>query len=285
MEILINKSFWGEQERSMNPAIIQFQTDNPDIRLIKGINIQHIFPCHIHNSYSLGMIQRGQRIVQVDGEPHTVSANECFIINPNQPHSCRIDAQGGQDYCVISISPRLFYEIFREMFGKDGFPYFSQVRIPDPLIVARLANWLEKQSPKKLTDEQEFNNILRELILRYADLEISMQPKHIRRLVVTIACEYIEMNSNRMIHMDEIANMAHISPFYLNRMFREEIGVPPYAYLLQTRIKKSLNFLLRTNSIAQTSCFMGFSDQSHFTRFFKRDIGVTPKRFLDLNKN
>jgi AraC-like DNA-binding protein/mannose-6-phosphate isomerase-like protein (cupin superfamily) len=270
----------------MNLTTIQFhsQTDNANIRLVKGTNISHTFPCHIHKSFSLGIVKKGQRVIRVKGEQHIVSSNECFMINPHQPHSCSLEGKTGHDYWVISINPQLLRNVFREIGGKDAVPYFSQVKITDSSIINRLAAWLEKRARMELTDWDELTNILGELVLRYGDEKISVQPPQIRHSVVMLASEYIEANLTEVVRLDEIAATVHISPFYLNRMFQKEIGIPPYTYLLQTRIKKSLELLLQTNSITEVTHHLGFSDQSHFTRLFKRIIGITPKRFLDLHR-
>lgn len=272
--------------QTMNLTTIQFhfQTDNDNIRLVKGMNLSHTFPCHIHKSFSLGIVKKGQRVIHINGEQHIISPDECFVINPHQPHSCSLNGEEGHDYWVISINPDLLHNISREITGKDGIPYFSQVKITDYSIISKFATWLEKRDQVERTDWVELTHILGELILRYGDEKISAQPKQTTHSVVALASEYIEANLNEIVRLDEIAAVVHISPFYLNRIFQKEMGVPPYTYLLQTRIQKSLELLLRTNSIAEATHHFGFSDQSHFTRLFKRTIGITPKKFLDLHR-
>jgi AraC-like DNA-binding protein len=262
----------------------QFQTDNANIRLVKGMNVSHKFPIHVHNSFSLGIIQRGQRVININGEQHVVSDNECFVINPYQPHSCSIEGEDGHDYWVASVNPKLLMDIFKQITAKDGIPHFSKVKVTDSSIVNRFTTWLEKQSQYKTVIGGELVDLLSELVIRYADVKIPVQSKQTKRSVVALACKYIEANLSQTVRLDEIANVTHISPFYLNRIFREEIGIPPYAYLLQIRIKRSLELLLQTGSITEAAYCLGFSDQSHFTRFFKKNIGITPKRFLDLHR-
>lgn len=269
----------------MNPTAIQFyfQTDHPKIRFVQGTNVNHSFPCHIHNSFSLGIIQKGQRVIRVDGKPYILSANECFIINPNQPHS--IEGKGAHNYRVASLSPKLVQNIFREITGEDRVPYFPRVRITDSSIINGLAVWQRKQFEGKPINTGDLVGLLRELVLRYVDAETPARPKQIKHPSVVLACEYIETNLDRPVRLDEIADTVRISPFYLNRIFREGIGIPPYTYLVQTRIKKSLELLLQTNSISEATHYLGFADQSHFSRFFKRNIGITPGQYLDLHKS
>lgn len=59
------------------------------------------------------------------------------------------------------------------------------------------------------------------------------------------------------------------------------MGVTPHQYILQRRIEKA-KYLLQQGklSIAEVAATVGFCDQSHFTRYFKRIVGVTPKQLL-----
>ena len=172
----------------------------------------------------------------------------------------------------------------REVNDQERIPHFSQVRITDSSITNGFVTWAKKQHQGKPPYGNEFTDVLRELILQYADIKTPLQPKQSRHSIVALVCDYIETNLNQIIRLDEMADVTHLSPFYLNRIFREEIGIPPYAYLLQIRIKKSLEILLQTNSITEATHYLGFTDQSHFTRLFKKNIGITPKRFLDLHR-
>ncbi|MEW6734220.1 MAG: helix-turn-helix domain-containing protein, partial [Acidobacteriota bacterium] len=66
---------------------------------------------------------------------------------------------------------------------------------------------------------------------------------------------------------------------YLIRAFRNEVGIPPYVYLTQVRIEKAKKLLAKGAPIAEVAVAVGFADQSHLNRFFKRIIGITPGRY------
>jgi AraC-like DNA-binding protein len=56
--------------------------------------------------------------------------------------------------------------------------------------------------------------------------------------------------------------------------------MPPHEYQVQVRIMKAKTFLRLGRSISETASLVGFVDQSHFTRHFKRLVGITPGKFL-----
>jgi AraC family transcriptional regulator len=95
------------------------------------------------------------------------------------------------------------------------------------------------------------------------------------------ALEYIEDHLDSELTLDDIAAVAHLSPYHFARMFKTSTGLPPHRYVITRRIERAKR-LLRDGgdlSLAQVAARSGFWDQGHFTRHFKRLVGVTPKRF------
>jgi AraC-like DNA-binding protein len=71
----------------------------------------------------------------------------------------------------------------------------------------------------------------------------------------------------------------HATPAHLVRTFHHTFGLPPHAYLLGRRIEAARHLLLAGEPIAQVAAGVGFVDQSHLTRHFKRHVGATPARY------
>ncbi|MFM2303350.1 MAG: hypothetical protein RLZZ135_759, partial [Cyanobacteriota bacterium] len=62
----------------------------------------------------------------------------------------------------------------------------------------------------------------------------------------------------------------------LNRVFSQEVGVPPHAFLNQVRVWRAKAQLAKGIAISQVAVETGFYDQAHLTRHFKRLLGYTP---------
>ena len=248
------------------------------MRFVHGQNIgAHTFPGHAHRSFSLGLVEKGQRSILTNGETFLISTGEGFILNPHQPHVCSITGTESHDYWVISIQPDRLQALFTEATGRTGTPYFPQVKLADTSILSRLADWLANPA----ADEKALGALLCDLLRRNASENAPVTPAYADALALTV--QQMETRQNEKVSLQELAETAHLSPFYLNRVFRRVAGVPPHTYLLQTRIKNSFTLLLETGSIATTAQNLGFSDQSHFSRLFKREVGITPGQFLSLH--
>lgn len=96
------------------------------------------------------------------------------------------------------------------------------------------------------------------------------------------ALAFIHDNYGKELSLADIASAAHLSPFHLARLFKRLLGVSPHQYLIQLRVN-SARWLLAAGcgerSLAGLASAVGFADQSHFTRHFKRVLGVTPRQF------
>ena len=83
------------------------------------------------------------------------------------------------------------------------------------------------------------------------------------------------------ISLSELAGEFDLSPYHFSRLFKEATGFPPHEYQLQLRIARARVLLRRSpeKNLAHIACELGFSDESHFRRHFKRIVGMTPGRF------
>jgi AraC family transcriptional regulator len=95
------------------------------------------------------------------------------------------------------------------------------------------------------------------------------------------ALELIDAHHDSNVSVQLLADEVGLSPAHFARAFKETMGVAPHQYLLHLRLERSRRMLDADNaSLADVAQRAGFADQSHFTRFFKREYGVTPGTVL-----
>ena len=96
---------------------------------------------------------------------------------------------------------------------------------------------------------------------------------------------YIDQNFTQEVSMKDMAAMTQLSTTQFNHRFRTILRMSPTEYLLSRRIQHAQHLLTRTTkSIAEIGATIGFFDQSHFTKRFRKVTGMTPlgyrKRFV-----
>ena len=91
--------------------------------------------------------------------------------------------------------------------------------------------------------------------------------------------EFIEENLDQMVRLRELAEIAGLSEFHLQRSFKQTCGVSPSLYIAHRRVERARQMVRAGEPLAQIADACGFSSQSHFTRSFKAGTGVTPAAY------
>ncbi len=100
--------------------------------------------------------------------------------------------------------------------------------------------------------------------------------------VVYKCIDYIRQNFDQKITLDDIAIHVSLSRSYLSKLFKDETGYSLFSYINHVRIEKSKQLLLDdSTSLVDIAGLCGFEDQSYFTKVFKKETGISPKRFRD----
>jgi AraC-like DNA-binding protein len=102
-------------------------------------------------------------------------------------------------------------------------------------------------------------------------------PPSIHRIVKSIDCE-----PERPLSLQAMADMAGVSRFHFLRGFSHVTGATPHAYIVQRRVRLARRLLAAGREPSQASADAGFADQSHMTRAFVRQLGVTPARYRQI---
>ena len=100
------------------------------------------------------------------------------------------------------------------------------------------------------------------------------------RRAVRLSREYLEEHAAENVTLEALARFAGLSPFHLCRVFREAVGMTPRAYQTQVRVRRAKSLLRAGLPITLVAVQAGFYDQAHFTRNFKRIVGLTPGRYV-----
>lgn len=103
-----------------------------------------------------------------------------------------------------------------------------------------------------------------------------LTPQQIRQ-----AIDYLHAHLAQDISLDQLAQTVNLSSSHLRRLFKQATGLAPHQYLLKLRVNRAKELLLTGSfSVGEVALQVGFADQSHLHRHFKRVFGVTPKAMI-----
>jgi len=92
--------------------------------------------------------------------------------------------------------------------------------------------------------------------------------------------EYVRENHARPIKLEELAEVAHLSPSQFERRFKKVFHITPMKHVLNVRIRAACSLLSKTNNtIASIALEAGFYDHSHFIRNFKKVMNGSPSEY------
>jgi AraC family transcriptional regulator len=93
--------------------------------------------------------------------------------------------------------------------------------------------------------------------------------------------EYVEEHLDASPTLEQMAAIAGLAPTYFASQFKRATGLPPHQYVIARRVERAKQLLQGEGdvSLTEVAARTGFSDQSHFSHYFKRLVGVTPGRF------
>jgi AraC family transcriptional regulator len=99
------------------------------------------------------------------------------------------------------------------------------------------------------------------------------------------AVEYIQDHLDTDLTVSRIAQAVYISPYHFTKLFKQSTGQSPHQYVVEARVRKAKELLTKGKfTISEAAYHVGFVDQSHLTRHFKRVFGLPPKRLLSRSR-
>ena len=258
---------------------------DPELKIeaysFKGI--MQKFPNHFHDYYVIGFIESGERCLSCKNRKYTVEPGDLLLFNPRDNHTCeQIDGRT-LDYRCINVHPETMSKAAFEITGKDYLPYFS----PAVIFHSELASLLRElhmiimEEEKDFRKEEIFFFLLEQLIEEFSEEGIEQSgPEENRE--TKIICNYLEKNYMKNITLDELSGLTGLSKYYLLRSFTKQKGISPYGYLETIRIDRAKKLLEQGVLPIEAALQTGFTDQSHFSNFFKKFIGLTPKQYMNI---
>lgn len=94
---------------------------------------------------------------------------------------------------------------------------------------------------------------------------------------------YLEAHCTESTSLENLAGLVNLSPYYLIRCFRQQIGCSPHLYQRHWQLLQVKQRLQTAEPLAEIAINCGFYDQSHLNRAFKRTFGVTPGQYRQDN--
>ena len=256
-----------------------------DIEAYWFYGIMQKFPNHFHEYYVIGFVEEGQRRLLCKNKDYTINPQDLVILNPFDSHTCMQINNEALDWRCINIKKEVIQKATEEIYGEKYLPSFSKTVLSDTeilMLLKELHTMIVLDTGNNKTRKEKFYKIIKKLYDEYNGqiLEEEVIPAE----EIKYLCRYMKNNYRQKLTLDELSKITGQNKFTLLRNFNKVHGLTPYQYLETIRIEKARTYLEEGYTPAEVALNTGFSDQSHFTRFFKSFIGFTPRQYQKLFK-
>jgi AraC-like DNA-binding protein len=253
-----------------------------DIGGLQAHYIDHAFPRHSHDYYVLCVVRNGLQSFTHQGTKHFTPPGGTILINPGAAHTGETTDEGGFEMvCLYPTIEHMQRAVFELTGCQQATPFFKDVRADHPWLAKSLMSLHNTlmRATDPLECESRFTWTFAQLVKHFADLRVGEKRPSRERKAVRQARRFIDEYFAQGINLTQLAERVSLSPYYLLRVFREEVGMPPYAYLESVRIRHAQRLIEAGRPLAEVAAGVGFSSQSHLTHRFKQIIGVTPGQY------
>jgi AraC family transcriptional regulator len=244
---------------------------------------------HEHPTHFLNLLTAGKIRAQWTTEGRTRIADHgpgTLYLLPAGSRD-RMSWSGPTSRIVLSIEPRSLATTLDETAHLADVELRASWTFQDRHITAILRALhadLEDGSPAGPLYGQSLAVALAHYLIRRYAVRITREPNYrngIPAVRLNRVMDFMRQNSAKQTRLWELANLAGMSPHYFCELFKKSTGVSPYQYSLRCRIDHAKNLLRsRQFTVGQVAEATGFAAQSHFTKVFRRLVGVTPMQFL-----
>ena len=131
---------------------------------------------------------------------------------------------------------------------------------------------------------EELEQITKDLVYEYTATVMKVKSLNYSPRI-SKAIQYIEMHLDQPISLEQLAENIELAPAYLSRLFNQEVGQTVSQYIMSLRLDKGRNLLKTTSMrIDEVAQFVGFNQQSYFTKCFRQQYGLTPLQYRKQHK-
>ncbi|NEB02640.1 AraC family transcriptional regulator [Streptomyces sp. SID13726] len=248
----------------------------PPLDLLTARFDRHVYAPHAHDEYTIGVCVGGSEVIDYRGGHIRTGPGSIVVLAPGEMHTGGPGtATEGYAYRALYAAPALLTD------ASPVAPHFRDPLLDDPELAAALVSAHCELSvcPDPLEAESRFPWLLAALACRHSTARVATC---VIPGAEAVARAVRDRLADELLSPPALADLAAdlgLSRYQLLRAFRTTMGIPPYAWLAQYRVGRARGLLESGLRPSEVAALVGFADQAHLTRWFRRVLGVTPAAY------
>lgn len=239
-----------------------YQCDQYPIEFVVSENMEKHFESHNHvGHYVVSVVMQGTVTVCLENRVVVCGRGDVFIVQPYAVHSVR----QGKDARLLSMCMGTAFIEETDRGTAEGI-------VLNLLRDAAEQGIFGTEQQEKLLSSVRAVYLLRDRGQKEMDTDIK------------ILADKITSHPEQELPIEAMAEKIFVSKYYFIRKFKNSIGMTPHRFCIQNRIRKSQGMLDEKKPISGIAAKMGFYDQSHFDKAFRRIVGISPSEYARSKK-
>lgn len=238
----------------------------------------HSFPRHWHDTYGIGVIERGAQTSFSGRGMVDAVAGDIITVNPGELHDGMPVGDHGRAWRMLYLDP----DLVRDSADDIGEGRSGQYELTRPVLRdVRLARSFGQLFTAMTTvgdqdDDLGVEGLLLGLLADIVHERQALDAAGTTPRAILIARNRIDDDPSARVTLAELAALCGLTRFQVLRGFVRQTGLTPHAYLVQRRLDLARRLIRQGMGLADIAAASGFADQSHMTRMFRRTYGIAP---------
>src|SRR6266404_2846965 len=270
-----------------NDVVVE-QHHFPSVELADVMFKRHVVIINIGHSITYEFKKEGRF------QPFFKARGAISFFPSDQPFSCRLQVERGVlgNVLFLALDPAFMSRVAEGLeLDAERIELVEQRRGTDPTLhhvaLALQAGVQSGAALDRLYGEALSTALAVYLLREYGAAVVGPKRQYggLSREKLVRAVAYIQDQLDTDLTVSGIAQAVGLSPNHFTKLFKESTGQSPYQYVVEARVRKAKELLTTSKfTISEVAQHVGFADQSHLTRHFKRVFGLPPKRLLSRSR-
>ena len=234
---------------------------------------EHAYPPHAHEVWTLFIVDEGRIRYDLHHRPRDAAPSMVSVLPPHVVHDGRPAADGGYRKRVLYLETSLLGE---RLIG----PAVDQPIVPDRSLCREVSALHDVLAciDDVLEAETRLHFVAERIRTALGEPPIDSHPMPGRDLAEQLRA-FLDAHLYEALTMAAAVEHVGVGPTRLTRAFASVFGIAPHAYVMARRVEAARDRILRGQPLADVAAELGFCDQAHLTRRFRKLLGTTPGRF------
>ncbi|MDL2397423.1 AraC family transcriptional regulator [Rhizobium mayense] len=262
----------------------QFRMFRSSVAGIEAVTAEtgHSFPRHTHDQFGIGVVERGAQISLSGRGVVQAEAGDVITLNPNEVHD-GMPVGESRAWSMLYFDPQLITDLLDDIGRGDA----RGSEFPSPVIRGgQAAARFRTLFSTVIIQNGPETALRRDGLLLSVVADVMREQRQVDDCIAAPAAimrarDLIDDDPAAALTLADLAEVSGLSRFQLLRGFAKATGLTPHAYLLQRRIHGARRLIAGGMPLAEAAFASGFADQSHMTRIFVRNFGVSPRAYAD----